>query len=62
MYNTDCYKDYLLYQTLDRCSTDAFNIGPMSFCSQILKKKVDDVADCVKDYLKVVGDKKKAYQ
>ncbi|EFO95468.1 hypothetical protein CRE_08950 [Caenorhabditis remanei] len=55
MQNTNCYKDYILYETLDRCSHDAFSIGPMSFCdkklNEIKKSSPDTLSFCAKDYL-----------
>ncbi|EGT59107.1 hypothetical protein CAEBREN_09767 [Caenorhabditis brenneri] len=55
MENTKCYKDYVLYETLDRCSHDAFNVGPMSFCNQKLKEikksSPEKLSNCTMEYL-----------
>ncbi|CAL2046092.1 unnamed protein product [Caenorhabditis brenneri] len=55
MENTKCYKDYVLYETLDRCSHDAFNVGPMSFCNQKLKEikksSPEKLSNCTIEYL-----------
>ncbi|EGT56459.1 hypothetical protein CAEBREN_02306 [Caenorhabditis brenneri] len=55
MENTKCYKDYVLYETLDRCSHDAFNVGPMSFCHQKLKEikksSPEKLSNCTMEYL-----------
>ncbi|CAR98774.1 Protein CBG27236 [Caenorhabditis briggsae] len=55
MENTKCYKDYVLFETFDRCSHDAFSIGPMSFCNKILKdfnkNSPGILPSCVVDYL-----------
>lgn len=59
MENTKCYKDFVLFETLDRCSHDAFNIGPMSFCYSTLrdvaKNFPDKLSSCVKEHLDAVS-------
>ncbi|CAO4380966.1 unnamed protein product [Caenorhabditis nigoni] len=62
MENTKCYKDYVLFETLDRCSHDAFSIGPMSFCNKNLKdfnkNSPGNLPSCVVDYLEKDASKK----
>ncbi|CAO4380965.1 unnamed protein product [Caenorhabditis nigoni] len=62
MENTKCYKDYVLFETLDRCSHDAFSIGPMSFCNKILKdfnkNSPGNLPSCVVNYLEKDAPKK----
>uniref|UniRef100_A0A1I7UWA7 DUF19 domain-containing protein n=1 Tax=Caenorhabditis tropicalis TaxID=1561998 RepID=A0A1I7UWA7_9PELO len=57
MENTKCYKDYVLFETLDRCSHDAFSIGPMSFCIRKMKEAVQ-LSKCAKEYLETESPKK----
>uniref|UniRef100_A0A8R1HS10 DUF19 domain-containing protein n=2 Tax=Caenorhabditis japonica TaxID=281687 RepID=A0A8R1HS10_CAEJA len=53
MDNTKCYRDVILYETLARCSEDAFQIGFMSHCNSrmqhIRRENEERVANCVKE-------------
>ncbi|CAI2354537.1 unnamed protein product [Caenorhabditis sp. 36 PRJEB53466] len=60
--NSGCFMDFVNYQQLDQCTVDIFELGPMSFCDdilrEVLKKKPEELTDCVKVYLKDMSPSK----
>uniref|UniRef100_A0A1I7UWD3 DUF19 domain-containing protein n=1 Tax=Caenorhabditis tropicalis TaxID=1561998 RepID=A0A1I7UWD3_9PELO len=52
--NSGCFQDFVNFQYLDECIDDMFELGPMELCEQklreVMKKKPDEVADCVKKH------------